>query len=152
MRKLVVLAIACGVLVPGLAVAQEHITQGPMWECSGYRTKPGQYSNYMEFLRTHYLPMTEAGKEAGLIVDYKVFVQPPSDPNDWNILICTLYEDAGAAMDFNADNDKKWDELAAAHYKTDDEDEQMETLSSRFEMRTFTGTNYVREVTLKALE
>ena len=152
MKRVVILAAVCCLLTPGLAVAQEHLTQGPMWECSGYRTKDGQYENYMKYLRTHFLPMTEAGKEAGLILDTKVFMQAPSDPHDWNILICTLYENAAKAMDYDPGDEKKWDELAAAHYETSDDEEQRAATAPRFEMRTYTGTNYVREVTLKPLE
>jgi len=34
------------------AVAQEHWSEGPVWECSAYRSNPGMYDTYMEYVRT----------------------------------------------------------------------------------------------------
>ena len=38
------------------------------------------------------------------------------------------------------------------HYKTTDEDKMDEMTSKRFAMRTYMGTKYFREVTLKPLK
>jgi hypothetical protein len=38
------------------------------------------------------------------------------------------------------------------HYKTSDEDKMDEMTSKRFGMRTYMGTKYFREVTLKPLQ
>ena len=35
------------------AVAQEHWTEGPVWECTTYRTNPGMFDAYMKYIRAH---------------------------------------------------------------------------------------------------
>ena len=65
MKKLTIGLLAAGSLCASVAVAQEHWTEGPVWECSAYRTNPGQFDNYMKWLRSHSLVTTERGQEAG---------------------------------------------------------------------------------------
>ncbi len=45
------IGLAAGVLalVSVSAAAQEHWTEGPVWECSSYRTNPGQFDTYMKW-------------------------------------------------------------------------------------------------------
>jgi hypothetical protein len=133
-------------------VAQEHFTEGPVWECSSYRTKPGQFDSYMKYLRTNFIPTTDEGKKQGLILDRKMFVKAPSSPHDWDVLICTLFPSFGKAMDYSASDEDKWKAIEAKHYKTTDEAKQREMSAKRFEMREFLGTEFVREVNLKPMQ
>ncbi len=151
-RIVTTVAFLCLVLGAGVAGAQDHWTEGPVWLCESYRTLPDQFDNYMKYIREFYLPMMEVGKEQGLIVDHKVFVKDLSDPHDWDVLFCTLFSDYGAAMDYDAEIDAKWDALAAERYGTDDEDKQTEMIAPRLKMREFVGANHIREVTLKPIE
>lgn len=133
------------------ALTQEHFTEGPVWACAAYRTKEGQTDNYMKYLREHLLPTAIERKAQGLVVDTKVFVQPPSRPDDWDVAICTLHSSFGKALDYNAADEQKADAIQEAHWKTKDQ-EQIRTMSAkRFELRTFLGVSYDREVTLKPL-
>jgi hypothetical protein len=151
-RSVTSVVLVCLALGAGVADAQDHWTEGPAWVCSSYRTLPGQFEGYMMYLREFYLPMMETGKQQGLIIDHKIFVQDPSGPDDWDVLFCTLFPSFGAAMDYNAEIDAKWDAIAAEHYKTDDEDQQREMIKPRFEMRKYLGSSYIREVSLRPLE
>ena len=150
MRK-VSLLLVCVSLLGGVAVAQEHWTEGPVWACSSYRTKPGQYDNYLEYLRKNYAVTAPEEKKAGLVLDSKIFVKAPATPVDWDVLICDLYSSYGKAMDYSAEDDAKGKEIAAAHYKTSDEDQQEQMSNPRFEMREYLGTDFVREVNLKPI-
>jgi hypothetical protein len=105
----------------------------------------------MKYLRSNFLVTTAEAKKEGIILDSKVFVQAPGRPDDWDVLICTLYSSYGKAMDYNAADEAKSKAIAAKHYKTPDEDKQRDLAAKRFEMREFQGTNYVREVSLKPL-
>ncbi len=134
------------------AVAQEHWTEGPVWECSAYRTSPGQFDTYMKYIRAHVLPQDAEAKKQGLILDSKTFVKAPRDPNDYDVLFCTLYPNYGKALDYNKGDDDKFDAIAAAHYATADEDKQNEMTKPRLEMRTYLGTTYVREVNLRPIK
>ncbi len=84
------IGLAAGVLalVSVSAAAQEHWTEGNVWECSSYRTNPGQFDTYMKWLRSHALVTTSEAKKQGLIVDYKVFVKAPRDADDYDVMIC----------------------------------------------------------------
>jgi hypothetical protein len=131
------------------AIAQEHWSEGPVWECSAYRTSPGQFDAYMKYIRSTVEPQSIEAKKQGLILDYKSFVKPPRDPNDYDVLFCTLYPNFAKALDYSKDDEAKSDAIAAAHFATADEDKQAEMIKPRLDMRTYLGTTYVREVTLR---
>ncbi len=136
-------------LAAGSARAQEHYTEGPVWECSAYRTEPGQFDAYMKWLRGQFLPTTQEAKKQGLVLDTKIFLQTPREPTDWDVLICSLYPSFGKAMDYDKGDDDKFKAIAAKHYKTSDEDKQRELSRPRLAMRKFIGTSYIREVNLR---
>jgi hypothetical protein len=149
--------IATGLLAAGLAlssavaVAQEHWTEGPVWECSAYRTNPGMFDTYIKWIRAHSEPVNEEAKKQGLILDYKTFVKPPRDENDYDVLFCTLYSSFGKALDYNKGDDDKYEAISAAHWATADQDKQREQSAPRLEMRRYLGTSYVREVELRPM-
>ena len=139
-------------LVSVSAAAQEHWTEGPVWECSSYRTNPGQYDTYLKYIRAHPEVINAEAKKQGLILDYKTFVKPPRDANDYDVLFCTLYPNFAKALDYNKGDDDKFDAISAAHWATPDDTKQTELSSPRLEMRKYIGTEYVREVTLRPAE
>ena len=131
------------------AVAQEHWTEGPVWECSSYRTNPGMFDTYIKWIRAHSEPINAEAKKQGLILDYKTFVKPPRDANDYDVLFCTLHSSFGNALDYNKGDDDKFKAISAAHWGTSNDDEQLGKTAPRLEMRKFMGTDFVREVTLR---
>ena len=132
-----------------LAVAQEHWVEGPVWECSAYRTNPGQFDTYLKWIRAHSEPINIEAKKQGLILDFKTFVKAPQNANDHDVLFCTLYPSYGKALDYSQGDDDKFEAISAAHWATADEDKQAEMATPRLEMRTYLGTSYDREVTLR---
>lgn len=152
MKRALLMVVALSLMSGTVVVAQEHWTEGPVWGCGSYRTKPGQFNNYMKWLRSNYLVTSDTAKEQGLILDSKVLLREPSSPEDWNVLICTLHESFGKAQDYNAEDEAKWDAIQAEHWGTDVDDEMREMAAKRFEMREFIGVRYQREVTLKPME
>ena len=131
------------------AVAQEHWTEGPVWQCDAYRTAPGQFDTYLKYIRATVEPQNIEAKKQGLVLDYKTFVKAPNDANDYDVLFCRLYANYGKALDYNQADEDKADAIAAAHFATADEDAQAEKIKPRLEMRKYLGTTYVREVTLR---
>jgi hypothetical protein len=142
--------VGLSLLLGGVAVAQEHWTEGPVWNVEFYRTTPGHFDDYLKYLRQNFLPQSEESKKQGLILDHKIFVKDPTVPSDWDIAFATLYKNM-AALDYSADLDKKSKAIAEKHYKTADEDKQREMIKPRFEWRTFLGTQLIREVNLKPM-
>jgi hypothetical protein len=139
MKRIGLAAVALA-LASANAAAQEHWTEGPVWACEAFRTASGQFDPYLKYIRTHVEPLNIEAKKQGLILDYKTFVKAPQDPNDYK------------ALDYNEENDKKGEAIAAAHFATPDEDKQAEMIKPRLDMRTYLGTTYVREVTLRPAE
>jgi hypothetical protein len=137
-------------LLGGVAVAQEHWTEGPVWNIEFYRTTPGHFDDYLKYLRQNFMPQNEESKKQGLILDQKIFVKDPTGPSDWDIAFATLYKNM-AALDYSADLDKKSKAIAEKHYKTADEDKQREMIKPRLDWRTFLGSQLVREVNLKPM-
>jgi hypothetical protein len=152
MKRVWIAVMVCLALGGGHALAQEHFTQGPVWICTAIRTTPGHFDDYLEYLRGDYLKVQQESIKAGLMLDSKVFVKAPADPNDYDVLICDLFPNAAKALDYSAADDAKSDEIAAKVYGTSDENQQEEQTKPRFEMRTILGTTMVREVTLKPLQ
>jgi hypothetical protein len=135
-----------------LAQAQEHMTQGPVWALDCYQVNDGQWDNYMTWLRTHSLPMYEARKKAGLILDYKLFYTDRSGPNDCDLTFATLYATAAAAFDYSADDDAKSDEIGKAHWGAMSDEDRQKALDSRFAMRRYIRSWSAREFTLKPMK
>lgn len=150
MKRLCLAAVVSCLAAP-MALAQEHFTEGPVWECSGYRTKQGHFDDYMKYLRQNFIPQSQEAKKAGLIRDQKVYLQVPTNPTEPDVVICTLHASFGKALDYDATDDTKAKDIAAKHYKTADEQKQRDTASKRFEFRDFLGTSYYREVNLKPM-
>ena len=133
----------------GAAVAQEHWTEGPVWECGAYQTNPGQFDNYLNWIRKHSEPINAEAKKQGLILDFKTFVKTRDNENDYDVLFCTLHASFGKALDYNKGDNDKFDAISAAHWSTADSNKQTELSSPRLELRKFMGTSYHREVTLR---
>ena len=132
--------------------AQEHFTLSAVRTVSFYRTSPGQFDNYMKYLRANFLPTQEEAKKQGLIIGYSVLLNVPSSEDDWDVAIVTLNKSFGDALDYNQDEADKMKKIQENHYKTTDKDKMDEMTSKRFEMRTYMGTKYFREVSLKPLK
>ncbi|MGQ0430703.1 MAG: hypothetical protein ACT4UQ_12295 [Gammaproteobacteria bacterium] len=152
MKTIVTGLVAAGlVCASAVAAAQEHWTEGPVWECGAYRTNPGQFDNYLKWIRTHVEPIEAEQQKQGLILDRKTFVKAPRDENDYDILFCTLYSSYGKALDYSKGDEDKADAISAAHWATANEDKQREMTAPRLEMRRFLGVTYVREVDLRPM-
>jgi hypothetical protein len=151
MRSRAILSVlVLSLLLGSVAVAQDHWTEGPVWNIEFYRTTPGHFDDYLKYLRQNFLPQTEESKKQGLILDYKIYVKAPTGPADWDIAFATLFKNM-AALDYSAELDKKQKAISEKHYKTADEDKQRDMIKPRFEWRTYVGNQLVREVTLKPL-
>jgi hypothetical protein len=150
LKALGLLAAMAFATVP-LAQAQEHMTQGPVWVLDCYQINDGQGNDYLKWLRAHSVPMYEARKKAGLILDYKVFWTDRSGPNDCDITFATLYSSAASAFDYSAADDAKQDEIGKAHWGAMSDEERQKVLDSRLTMRRYIRSSWAREVMLKPL-
>jgi hypothetical protein len=149
--KMLPLLVACalaGTAAP--ALAQEHYTAGNVLVCDQYRVKEGKADAYARYLRGTVVPQSEAAKKAGLIVDRAYFLKADGPASGWNYMSCIVYRNF-AALDYDADREKKADAIAAAQFKTADKAKQDEAIKVRFDMRDFKGSTTIQEIVLKPL-
>jgi len=150
--KVFVLPVFFLVLFSADLFAQENYTEGNVRIVSFYRTKPGQFDNYMKYLRANFLPVQEEAKKQGLIVGYSILLNTPSTEDDWDVAVVSLHKSFGEALDYNQTDEDKMDKINEMHYKTSDQEKMREMTAKRFDMRTYVGTKYLREISLKPLK
>jgi hypothetical protein len=152
MKKLMLGALVLACTLSGEALAQEHYTEGPVWQLNYYRIKEDKFDAYLKYLRANWLPQMTELKKQGLILDHKVYFNTARrDPTDWDMAFAILFASYGKALDYNASDEEKAKAISAKQFKTKDEDKQREAMAPRLDWREFVGQAYVREVTLKPL-
>lgn len=152
MKKLTLLTIlfCCSLGFVKQAQAQENFTEGPVWVINYYRTKPGKFDEYMKFLRANFAKTAAKQKQAGILVDAKVLLNPTvSGPDDWDVAIAYLHSDFGR-LNFNQSSDDQLQKIAAEVSGERDREKRNDRLdSSRFPLRDFIRTKILREVMLR---
>lgn len=152
MKKLTLLAIliCCSLGFAQQARAQENYTEGPVWEVNYYRTKPGKFDEYLKYLRANFAKNAAKQKQAGIIIDSKVLINPAvNGPDDWDIAICYLYSDFGR-LNYNQATEDQLQKIGAEITGEKNKDKRdTKNDATRFPLRDFIRTRYLREITLK---
>src|ERR1700756_3767294 len=118
-------------------------TDGPVTEVDYIHVEYGHFEEYIDWLNSTWKPTMEAMKNAGLIIDYKVFRLTPKSPDQPNIYLWITFKDAAAALDKGA-------ELEAVARKVICSTEcQNKARVARSEYRKVLGTELIRELVLK---
>jgi hypothetical protein len=152
MKKLTLLAIliCCSLGFVQQAQAQDNYTEGPVWVINYYRTKPGKFDDYMKFLRANFAKSAARQKQAGIVVDTKVLINPAvSGPDDWDVAIAYLYSDFGR-LNYNQATEDQLQKIAediSGERNKDKRDTKLDT--TRFPLRDYIRTRFLREITLK---
>ena len=152
MKRLTLLAIlfCCSLGFVQQAQAQENYTEGPVWVVNYYRTKPGKFDEYMKYLRANYAKSVAKQKQAGIIVDSKVLLNPTvSGPDDWDVAVAYLYSDFGK-LNYNQAVQDQMDKIGAEiSGERNKEKRDTKNDASRFPLRDYLRTRFLREVMLK---
>ena len=152
MKRLTLLAIlfCCSLGFMQQAQAQENYTEGPVWVINYYRTKPGKFDDYMKFLRANYAKSFAKQKQAGIVVDSKVLLNPTvSGPDDWDVAIAYLYSDFGR-LNYNQAVEDQMEKIGAEISGEKNKDKRdTKNDASRFPLRDYLRTRFLREITLK---
>ena len=152
MKKLTLLAIliCCSLGFVQRAQAQDNYTEGPVWVVSYYRTKPGKFDDYMKFLRANYVKVVAKQKQAGILVDSKVLINPAvNGPDDWDVAVAYLYSDFGRMNYSKAEEDQMDKITAEISGEKNKEKRAAKNDANRFPLRDFLRTRWLREITLK---
>ncbi len=144
MKKYTVSALALFLFFALQAVAQEHYTEGPIWQVTLIRVVPTKMDTYLTTLQTSTKLLYDEMKKENLIVDYKVYLNTTKhDPQDWDIAIGVEYKNFGALDGLTAKNEAIRDKILGSK-------QAAQTLGEkRVEMREIVSTMILREVNLK---
>ena len=144
MKRFTVSALGLVLLFALQAFAQEHYTEGPVWQVTLIRVKPTQMDAYLTSLRANTKSLYDEMKKENLILDYKVFLNTTKhDPQDWDIAIGVQYKNFGALDGLTAKGETIRDKILGSKQAAQQLGEK------RVDMREIVSTMTLREVTLK---
>ncbi len=146
-RVIAVLAFAA-MLLPTLSLAQANPARpfhdGPVWDITFVKAKPGVGLNYMNYLATEWKTEHEALKKAGLILNYMVITTEAHSPTDFDIMLMTEYKDL-ATMEANQDKEE-----AVVNQALNSNDQKMIAgYQERASWREIIGDRLAREIILE---
>ena len=146
-RLTAVLAFAA-MLLPNLTLAQAAPVRpyhdGPVWDITFVKAKPGVGLKYMEYLATDWKTEQEALKKAGLILNYMVIETESHGPNDFDLMLMTQFKDL-ATMEANQDKAE-----AVANQALNSNDQKMIAgYQERASWREIIGNRLAREIILE---
>jgi hypothetical protein len=130
-------------LLSAPALADDHYSEGNVTQLSFIRTRPGMFDEYMKYLSTTYQDLLEAQKQAGLVVDYKVYATEPGSPGEPDVILSVTYKNWAA---FDGLDDKVEPIVNAAF---GGESQANTAAVDREKMRELLGTERIQELLLK---
>jgi len=144
-RAFSTLLFAATLLMASVSLAQNpNYDVGPVWRVTYYSVKPGEADAFWKDFREHIKPLYDEYKKAGLIVEYKAFVNPVIDhPHDWDVAIGLLYPNYAALDQLDA----KGASVVVKHYGS--REAAFEAAKKRAELREVVASHLAREVTVK---
>ena len=145
-KKLQIVAVAALSLgISSLCYAQSDApyTEGPVWNITMVKVKPGMGDEYLKNLAKTLKLSLEEGKKQNLIVDYKILLGNAATPQDFDILVMVESKNM-AALD---NGREKFDPIARKVVGTTDQQQAMAV--KRLDIREIVGSKLMREITLK---
>jgi hypothetical protein len=132
------------VVLAGQVFAQEHYTEGPVWNITLIRVKPAQFDAYLSNLQQGAKLAYDEAKRENAIMDYKVFLkQTKSNPQDWDIAIAVLYRNHAQMDGFAAKMETVRDKILGGKQAA------QQAAEKRSDIREIVATELVQEVMLK---
>ena len=145
-KKLQIVALAALSLgIASLCSAQSDApyTEGPVWNITMVKAKPGLGDEYLKGLAKTFKSSLEEAKKQDLILDYKILLGTAATAQDFDILLMVEWKNM-AALD-NAR--EKFDPIARKTVGTPDQQQAMAV--KRLDIREIMGSKLMREITLK---
>ncbi len=147
-RVITVLAFIAMLLPPTLSRAQSAPVRpfhdGPVWDITFVKAKPGVALKYMEYLASDWKTEQEALKKAGLILNYMVISTEAHSPTDFDLMLMTQYKDL-ATMEANQDKAE-----AVSNQALNSTDQKMIAgYEERASWREIIGNRLAREIILE---
>ncbi|HWS96973.1 MAG TPA: hypothetical protein VN620_10945 [Candidatus Methylomirabilis sp.] len=142
--RLAVVVMCLSFVAATVATAQVPVKEGNVERVVLIHINAGRGDAFWADMKKNTLPIWEAQKAAGLIVDYQWFVnQTTSSPNDWNVGYTLTYKNM-AALDGLAD--KAYD-IRMKHYG--DQAAEQKVVDKRVENAHVVSSYLLRDVTIR---
>ena len=142
--RLAVVVMCLSFVAAAVAAAQVPVKEGNVERVVLIHINAGHGDAFWADMKKNTLPIWEAQKAAGLIVDYQWFVnQTTSSPNDWNVGYTLTYKNM-AALDGLAD--KAYD-IRMKHYG--DQAAEQKVVDKRVENAHVVSSYLLRDVTIR---
>ena len=142
--RLAVVVMCLSFVAATVATAQVPVKEGNVERVVLIHINAGRGDAFWADMKKNTLPIWEAQKAAGLIVDYQWFVnQTTSSPNDWNVGYTLTYKKM-AALDGLAD--KAYD-IRMKHYG--DQAAEQKVVDKRVENAHVVSSYLLRDVTIR---
>ena len=145
-KKLQIVALATlslGIVSVCPAQSDAPYTEGPVWNITMVKAKPGMGDEYLKGLAKTFKGTLDEAKKQGLVMDYKILLGGVATPQDFDILLMVESKNM-AALD-NAR--EKFDPITRKLVGTTDQQQAMAV--KRLDIREIMGTKLMREITLK---
>ena len=136
-------ALSLGIASLCFAQSDAPYTEGPVWNITMVKAKPGLGDEYLKGLAKTFKSSLEEAKKQDLILDYKILLGTAATAQDFDILLMVEWKNM-AALD-NAR--EKFDPIARKTVGTPDQQQAMAV--KRLDIREIMGSKLMREITLK---
>lgn len=142
--SLAVAVMCLSMLVVSVATAQVPTKEGNVERVVLLHVNSGHFDAFWADMKKNVLPIFDAEKSSGLIVDYQWFTnQTTSSPDDWNVGYSIVFKNM-AALDGLAD--KVYD-LRMKHYG--DQSAEQKVVDKRVDNAHVVNSLLIREVTIR---
>ena len=146
--RVVVVFAFVAMLLPTLSLAQaapvRPFHDGPVWDITFVKAKPGVGLKYMEYLATEWKTEQEALKKAGLTLNYMVIATEAHSPSDFDLMLMTEFKDL-ATMEANQDKA----EAVSMQALNSNDKKMIEGYQERASWREIIGDRLAREIILE---
>src|SRR6516165_12375437 len=122
-------ALSLGIASLCSAQSDAPYTEGPVWNITMVKVKPGMGDEYLKGLAKTFKGTLDEAKKQNLVMDYKILLGDSADPHDFDILL--MVEQKNMASFDNAR--EKFDPIARKVEGSPEQ--QMSTATKRVELR-----------------
>ena len=131
-------------LVAQAAFAQDKpFKDGSVWSVTFVKVKPGMFDVYMKDLAANRKKLMEQAKKDGLILSEKMLAGDSAGREDFDLILMVEYKNWGA---FDGLSDKF---RALAQKMVGSEDQQVQMMVKRTDVREIVGTKNMQEIFFK---
>src|SRR5437773_12423168 len=136
-------ALSLGIASLSSAQSDAPYTEGPVWNITMVKVKPGMGDEYLKGLAKTFKGSLEEAKKQNLVLDYKILLGNAATPQDFDILLMVESKNM-AALD---NGREKFDPIARKIVGTTDQQQALAV--KRLDIREIMGSKLMREITLK---